>query len=70
MLSCGFDKRCVCYDINAKRSMSNFKTDFPLTSVDFGSDGTTLALGTINGKILIYDLRYKTVFFYNYEREN
>ena len=59
LLSCGLDKRCVCYDANVgKRAMSHFKTDFPLTSVDFAPDGTTLALGTTGGKILIYDLRY------------
>ena len=42
MLSSGLDKRCVCYDVTMKRAMSTIKTEYPLTSVDFGSDGMTL----------------------------
>lgn len=49
----------MCYDIQTKRPASVIRTDHPLSSVDFYSDGATLALGTTNGKILIYDLRYE-----------
>lgn len=55
--SAGLDKRCVCYDIQTKKPASTFATDQPLTSVDFAVDGTTLALGTSQGQVLLYDLR-------------
>ena len=35
-----------------------FFSELPLTSVEFASDGTNLVLGTSQGLVYLYDLRY------------
>lgn len=39
------------------RVVKTLVTDSPLTSVSFMEDGVTIAVGSSNGKIMIYDLR-------------
>ncbi len=51
------DKRCVCYDADVGRRVSEFKADSPLTSLEALPDGRSVALGTSSGKVLLYDLR-------------
>uniref|UniRef100_A0A4W3J6C3 NEDD1 gamma-tubulin ring complex targeting factor n=1 Tax=Callorhinchus milii TaxID=7868 RepID=A0A4W3J6C3_CALMI len=40
--------------------LRNIYVESPLTAIDFMTDGATLAVGTIRGKIYIYDLRLAT----------
>ena len=56
-LSCGLDKRCVCYDSQVRKSISEIVVSYPLTSVEVLPNGKQVVLGTTNGKILVYDLR-------------
>ena len=56
--SVGLDKNIVFYDTNDKIIVKRIKTDVPLQSVSFCSDGHTIAIGASNmGAVLIYDLR-------------
>jgi WD40 repeat protein len=58
MCSIGLDKNIVFYDINDKIIVKRIKTETPLQSVAFCTDGHTIAIGASNyGAILIYDLR-------------
>lgn len=57
LCSVGLDKRIVFYDVQQKKSVKVMMAESPLTSVDFMSDGGTLAVGSTRGKIYIYDLR-------------
>lgn len=58
LCSIGLDKNVVFYDINDKVIVKRIKTETPLRSVSFCSDGHTIAIGTNDyGAILIYDLR-------------
>lgn len=57
LLSSGLDKKCVGYDVKSGETCSTLKTDYPLTSVEALLNGNSIALGTSNGKVLIYDLR-------------
>ncbi|XP_020615589.1 protein NEDD1-like [Orbicella faveolata] len=57
LCSVGLDKRIVFYDVQQKKSVKVMTAESPLTSVDFMSDGGTLAVGSTRGKIYIYDLR-------------
>ncbi|KAF9437961.1 Protein nedd1 [Entomortierella beljakovae] len=53
----GLDKRYALYDVEKKKVVKNTMADYPLTSVSFKSDGISMAFGTDNGKVLLYDLR-------------
>ncbi|KAK2571437.1 Protein NEDD1 [Acropora cervicornis] len=57
LCSVGLDKRIVFYDVQGRKSVKVMTAESPLTSVDFMSDGATLAVGSTRGKIYIYDLR-------------
>ncbi|CAB4417648.1 unnamed protein product [Rhizophagus irregularis] len=57
LISAGMDKRIVLYDVSKKESLKNIHTDSPLTALAFRADCVTIAAGTLQGKILIYDLR-------------
>jgi len=57
ILSSGLDKKFVCYDIASKRLATEFSMAAPLTAVEALPDGRSMALGTIDGQLLIYDLR-------------
>jgi hypothetical protein len=56
-VSCGLDKKLICHDTKSRKSVFNLQLEFPCTCVDFDTDGTTVAVGTSRGKILVYDLR-------------
>ena len=48
----------VRYVPNVSLFFPFFLTELPLTSVEFASDGTNLVLGTTQGLVYLYDLRY------------
>ncbi|NXI49235.1 NEDD1 protein, partial [Chloroceryle aenea] len=60
LVTVGLDKRIILYDISSKKLLTTIVADFPLTTVDFMPDGTTLAIGCSRGKICQYDLRQLT----------
>ncbi|XP_061846304.1 protein NEDD1 [Colius striatus] len=60
LVTVGLDKRIILYDTSSKKLLTTIAADFPLTTVDFMPDGTTLAVGCSRGKICQYDLRQLT----------
>ncbi|NXK98102.1 NEDD1 protein, partial [Formicarius rufipectus] len=60
LVTVGLDKRVILYDSSSKKLLTTVVADFPLTTVDFMPDGTTLAIGCSRGKICQYDLRQLT----------
>ncbi|KFO87417.1 Protein NEDD1 [Buceros rhinoceros silvestris] len=60
LVTVGLDKRIILYDTSSKKLLTTIVADFPLTTVDFMPDGTTLAIGCSRGKICQYDLRQLT----------
>ncbi|NXB02338.1 NEDD1 protein, partial [Cnemophilus loriae] len=60
LVTVGLDKRIILYDTLSKKLVTTIVADFPLTTVDFMPDGTTLAIGCSRGKICQYDLRQLT----------
>ena len=58
LCSVGMDCKINFYDIQEKKHLKVLTTEAPLTSIAFNSDGQTIAVGNINGSILLYDLRY------------
>ncbi|RIB08302.1 WD40-repeat-containing domain protein [Gigaspora rosea] len=57
MCSGGLDKRIVLYDVGKKTTMKTIHTDTPLTTLGFKADSVTVVAGTLQGNILVYDLR-------------
>ncbi|KAF9538377.1 Protein nedd1 [Mortierella hygrophila] len=53
----GLDKRYTLYDVDQKSVVKTRNVDHALTSVTFKNDGFSMAFGTDQGKILLYDLR-------------
>ncbi|KAF9357420.1 Protein nedd1 [Mortierella sp. AD094] len=53
----GLDKRYALYDVEKKNIVKNTLTEYALTSVSFKNDGISMAFGTDQGKVLLYDLR-------------
>ncbi|NWJ10293.1 NEDD1 protein, partial [Crypturellus undulatus] len=60
LVTVGLDKRIILYDTSSKKLLTTIVAEFPLTTVDFMPDGTTLAIGCSRGKIYQYDLRKLT----------
>ncbi|NXT72161.1 NEDD1 protein, partial [Chaetops frenatus] len=60
LVTVGLDKRIILYDTLSKKLLTTIVADFPLTTVDFMPDGSTLAIGCSRGKICQYDLRQLT----------
>ncbi|XP_059510735.1 protein NEDD1 isoform X3 [Stegostoma tigrinum] len=56
----GLDKKINCYDTSSKMLLRSISVEAPLTAIDFMTDGATLAVGSIRGKIYVYDLRVTT----------
>ncbi|XP_041058609.1 protein NEDD1 isoform X2 [Carcharodon carcharias] len=56
----GLDKKINCYDSSSKMLLRTISVEAPLTAIDFMTDGATLAVGSIRGKIYVYDLRVTT----------
>lgn len=59
MVTVSLDKKIVLYDVDKMKSARTMVTQHPLTSLAFKGDGTTLAMGTLDGKILVFDLSAK-----------
>eukprot|EP00164_Ancoracysta_twista_P002699 GFYU01003593.1.p1 GENE.GFYU01003593.1~~GFYU01003593.1.p1 ORF type:complete len:817 (-),score=223.66 GFYU01003593.1:113-2563(-) len=55
--SAGLDKKLLFFDVQEKKTVKVLNTEAPLSSLSFLDDGVTIAAGTTNGKILIFDLR-------------
>jgi len=55
--SCGLDKKLICHDTKSRKSVFNLVLEQPCTAVDFDMDGTTVAVGTSRGRVVVYDLR-------------
>jgi len=53
----GLDKQYALYDVEKKTVAMTVKTDYGLTSVAFKNENNQVAFGTVNGKVLLYDLR-------------
>ncbi|XP_069765784.1 protein NEDD1 isoform X2 [Narcine bancroftii] len=53
----GLDKKINCYDSSSKMILRTISVEAPLTAIGFMTDGATLAVGSIRGKIYVYDLR-------------
>ncbi|KAI9143038.1 WD40-repeat-containing domain protein [Paraphysoderma sedebokerense] len=58
MSTCGLDRKIVLYDVERSGIVKTIATESPLSSIAFKSDGVTLAVGTTQGKLYIYDLRH------------
>ncbi|XP_078276184.1 protein NEDD1 isoform X1 [Rhinoraja longicauda] len=56
----GLDKKINCYDSSSKMILRSISVEAPLTAIGFMTDGATLAVGSIRGKIYVYDLRVTT----------
>ncbi|XP_061423309.1 protein NEDD1 isoform X3 [Lethenteron reissneri] len=56
-VTAGLDKRIILYDMVSKSILRSVTAESPLTAVEFMPDGSTLALGTSRGKLILYDLR-------------
>jgi protein NEDD1 len=57
LLSSSFDKTVKLHDIRARKSVSSLSIDSPATALDMASDGATVAVGTANGIVHIFDLQ-------------
>ena len=57
LCSVGIDRSIKFYDINEKKNIKAIKTESPLTALAFYSDGHTIAVGSLYGEVLLYDLR-------------
>ena len=57
LCSAGLDCKALFYDVQAKKLVKSVTCEAPVCSLDFMNDGFTVAVGTQNGKVLIYDLR-------------
>ncbi|KAG0213747.1 Protein nedd1 [Mortierella sp. NVP41] len=53
----GLDKRYTLYDVDQRSVVKTRSVDHALTSVTFKNDGFSMAFGTDQGKVLLYDLR-------------
>ncbi|KAF9903229.1 Protein nedd1 [Linnemannia zychae] len=53
----GLDRRYTLYDVDQKSVVKTRNVDHALTSVTFKNDGFSMAFGTDQGKVLLYDLR-------------
>ncbi|RKP05300.1 WD40-repeat-containing domain protein [Thamnocephalis sphaerospora] len=57
MCSAGLDKHIILYDAEKKGAIKTLVADQPLTTLAFKSDGVTIAGGTLQGKLVLFDLR-------------
>ncbi|KAK3820009.1 MAG: WD40-repeat-containing domain protein [Benniella sp.] len=53
----GLDKHYALYDVEKKTVAMTVKAEYGLTSVAFKNENNQVAFGTVNGKVLLYDLR-------------
>jgi WD40 repeat protein len=57
LCSAGFNNKIHFYDIQEGREVKTIDAKAPLTAIAFCSDGHTVAIGTVTGKILLFDLK-------------
>eukprot|EP01017_Pseudomicrothorax_dubius_P024493 TRINITY_DN2602_c0_g1_i2.p1 TRINITY_DN2602_c0_g1~~TRINITY_DN2602_c0_g1_i2.p1 ORF type:complete len:371 (+),score=30.17 TRINITY_DN2602_c0_g1_i2:159-1271(+) len=55
--SASLDQKVHFFDISERKVVKTLSTESPLTSLAFHADGHTIAVGTLYGQILVYDLR-------------
>ena len=65
--SCGMDQKIILYDVEKKKLVKVIQTAYPLCSISFKDDGVTLAVGTVGGRVLIYDLRKGSEPIFNFQ---
>lgn len=57
LCSVGLDQRINFFDSALQRCVKTFETGAPLTALSFSNDGNSIAVGTLSGGVLLYDLR-------------
>jgi hypothetical protein len=57
LCSAGLDQRIQFYDSNERKVVKTINAEGPLTSLNFNTDGFTIAAGSLYGAVYIYDLR-------------
>ncbi|XP_018011582.1 uncharacterized protein LOC108668838 isoform X2 [Hyalella azteca] len=57
LVSAGYDKKLIFYNINSLKTVQLITCDAPLTTVAFLPDGLKICAGTMSGEALLYDLR-------------
>ncbi|XP_067854365.1 protein NEDD1-like [Heptranchias perlo] len=57
IVTVGLDKRISTFDVRSKSILHSIRTDSPLTAVELLPDGTTLVIGSSQGKVSLYDFR-------------
>lgn len=57
LCSASLDKRILFHDVNDCSTVKEIVADEPISSLSFMDDGVTVAVGTLKGTVLIYDLR-------------
>lgn len=55
--SSGLDGKIQFYDTKEGKNVKCIDVQSPLSAISFCPDGHTIAVGTLKGKILIYDLK-------------
>mmetsp|Transcript_31221 Transcript_31221/g.54236 ORF Transcript_31221/g.54236 Transcript_31221/m.54236 type:complete len:256 (+) Transcript_31221:535-1302(+) len=61
LCSVGLDQRISFFDSQMQHCVKTIEANAPLTAVAFNRDGANLAVGTLTGSILLYDLRVGSV---------
>jgi len=67
LASAGMDKQLLFYDCNDKKVIKSIDAEAALTGLSFFEDGVTVATGTVNGSVLVYDLRRGSTPMYKFE---
>lgn len=57
LCSGGLDKQICFFNVKERVSVKNIKTDVTIAKVAFCQDGHTIAVGSDDGQLLVYDLR-------------
>ena len=57
LCSFGLDRKIIFYHVVCMEIPRPITTDYLLTSVSFDINGFNIAVGTVDGSVLIYDLR-------------
>jgi WD40 repeat protein len=59
MVSGGLDNQLSCYDLKQKSHIKSTTVYGGITCINMNKDGSTIAVGTVNGIVYLYDLRSK-----------
>lgn len=60
LCSCGLDGKIQFYDIVSNRNVKTIECGHPLTAMSFCYNGHTIAVGSFQGGIYIYNLKERT----------